>query len=38
MMRRAVRAAGELLGMVAVLAMAAAAIWVCCAASGYLWE
>ena len=37
-MRRAVRAAGEILGMVAILAMAAATIWACCAASGYHWE
>ena len=38
MMRRAIRAAAEILGMAALLAMAAAFVWLCCAASGYHWE
>ena len=38
MMRRAIRAAAEILGMATLLAMAAAFVWLCCAASGYHWE
>ena len=38
MMWRVVRVAGEILGMIAILAMAAAVAWLCCAASGYHWE
>ena len=37
-MWRVVRVAGEILGMIAILAMAAAVAWLCCAASGYHWE
>ena len=28
----------DALGMIVLIAMAAAAVWVCCAASGYHWE
>lgn len=38
MMRRAIRVAGGVMGMTALLAMAAAFVWLCCAASGYHWE
>lgn len=38
MMRRAIEAASEILGMATLLAMAAAFAWLCCAGSGYHWE
>lgn len=28
----------EILGMIALLAMVLAFVWICCAASGYHWE
>ena len=28
----------EILGLIALLAMAAVFVWLCCAASGYHWE
>lgn len=28
----------EILGMIALLAMVAAFVWICCVASGYHWE
>ena len=28
----------EILGMIALFAMAAAFVWICCAVSGYHWE
>ena len=37
-MRRAIGAASEILGMIALLALAAVFAWACCAASGYHWE
>ena len=37
-MLSAIRAAGEILGMVALLALAAAGVWLSCAMSGYHWE
>ena len=38
MIRRAIGAAGEILGMVALLALAVAGVWLCCVGSGYHWE
>ena len=38
MIRSAIGAAGEILGMTALLALAAAGVWLCCVGSGYHWE
>lgn len=38
MMWSAIGVAGGILGMADLLAMAAAVVWLCCAASGYHWE